>query len=181
MLLQGAVDSCSMEFVDMQLLESFENSLMASSGGFCHHDAELTVIFCFLMPRPLVGAALPAMSCRHGKSRTEMIVREVKILLEQHAAKTASIEQLSTRYQLSERQLCRVFKKYTGLTPYQYYLQFRIQRAKEMLWNTTLSLKEIAASLQFENSCHFSKLFKKKTGMLPSQWPRGGCSDPGAS
>ena len=35
--------------------------------------------------------------------------------------------------------------------------------------------------LQFENSCHFSKLFEKKTGMLPSQWRRGGCSDPSAS
>ena len=121
------------------------------------------------------------MNHRHGKSRTETIVHEVKALLEQHAAKTASIEQLSTRYQLSERQFCRIFKKHAGLTPYQYYLQFRIRRAKEMLWNTTLSVKEIAASLQFENSCHFSKLFKKKTGMLPSQWRRGGCSDPGAS
>ncbi len=57
------------------------------------------------------------------------------------------------------------------------YLQFRIRRAKEMLWNTAFSVKEIAASLQFENSCHFLKLFKKKTGMSPSQW-RHGASPP---
>ena len=112
--------------------------------------------------------------CRQGgHGEYSRIVREVKVLLEQHAAKTASIKQLSVRYRLSERHFCRTFKEHTGLTPYQYYLQFRIQRAKEMLWDTKLSLKEIAASLQFENSCHFSKLFKKKTGMLPSQWRHG--------
>ena len=61
-------------------------------------------------------------SHRRGKSRMETFVHEVKVLLEQHAAKTASIAQLSARYHLNERQFCRVFTKHTGLTPYQYYL-----------------------------------------------------------
>jgi transcriptional regulator GlxA family with amidase domain len=108
-----------------------------------------------------------------GQHRTETIVREVKALLEQHAAKTASIQQLSARYQLSEKHFCRVFKRHTGLSPYQYYLHFRIHRAKEMLRDTALSIREIAKMLHFETSFHLSALFKKKTGMSPSQWRRG--------
>ena len=96
-------------------------------------------------------------------------------LLDQHAAKLMSIKQLSGRFLLSEKHFRRLFKLHTGLSPYQYYLQSRIHRAKEMLLGTTMSIKEIAASLHFENAFHFSKAFKGKAGMSPSQW-RGGTS-----
>jgi len=108
----------------------------------------------------------------YGSVSNEAIISDAITLLEQHAAKTISIARLSSRYQLSERHFCRVFKKHTGFTPYQYYLQFRIRRAKELLRSSSFSLKEIAVRLRFENSCHFAKFFKKKTGLLPSQWRR---------
>ena len=90
-------------------------------------------------------------------------------------AKATSIERLAQHFQLSEKHFRRLFKSHTGLSPYQYYLQTRIHRAKEMLLGTTLSIKEIAAALHFENPFHFSKAFKDKAGMSPSQW-RGGTS-----
>jgi AraC-like DNA-binding protein len=121
----------------------------------------------------IVAAALAAVRRQRSSSRNETIVREAKAMLEQHAAKLMSIEQLSDRFRLSEKHFRRLFKSHTGLSPYQYYLQTRIHRAKEMLLGTTLSVKEIAASLHFENAFHFSKAFKDKAGMSPSQW-RGG-------
>lgn len=121
----------------------------------------------------IVAAALTAVRRQRSSSRNETIVREAKAMLEQHAAKLMSIEQLSDRFQLSEKHFRRLFKSHTGLSPYQYYLQTRIHRAKEMLLGTTLSVKEIAASLHFENAFHFSKAFRDKAGMSPSQW-RGG-------
>jgi AraC-like DNA-binding protein len=121
----------------------------------------------------IVAAALAAVRRQRSSSRNETIVREAQALLEQHAAKLMSIEQLSSRFRLSEKHFRRLFKAHTGLSPYQYYMQTRIHRAKEMLLGTTLSIKEIAASLHFENAFHFSKAFKDKAGMSPSQW-RGG-------
>jgi transcriptional regulator GlxA family with amidase domain len=52
-------------------------------------------------------------------------------------------------------------------------LLFRIYRAKEMLLGTSLSVKEIATMLHFENPFHFSNVFKQKTGSSPSHWRRG--------
>jgi AraC-like DNA-binding protein len=121
----------------------------------------------------IVAAALAAIRRQRTSSRTETVVREAKVLLEQHAAKIVNMERLSARFQLSEKHFRRVFKEHTGLSPYQYYLQIRIHRAKEMLLGTTLSIKQIAAALHFETPFHFSTVFKKKTGMSPSQW-RGG-------
>jgi AraC-like DNA-binding protein len=118
----------------------------------------------------ILAAALAALRRQRTSGRYETIVREAKALLEQNTAKAASMEQLAQRFQLSEKHFRRIFKSHTGLSPYQYYLQTRIHRAKEMLLGTTMSIKEIASALHFENPFHFSKAFKAKAGMSPSQW-----------
>jgi AraC-like DNA-binding protein len=122
----------------------------------------------------ILAAALAAVRRQRSNSRVETVVREAKAMLEQQMAKIVTIDRLAAHFQLSEKHFRRVFKDHTGLSPYQYYLQIRVHRAKEMLLGTTLSIKEIAAALHFETPFHFSSVFKKKTGMSPSQW-RNGC------
>jgi AraC-like DNA-binding protein len=122
----------------------------------------------------ILAAAMAAMRRQRSNSRAEIVVREAKTLLEQQIAKTVNMDQFAAQFQLSEKHFRRIFKEHTGLSPYQYYLQVRIHRAKEMLLGTTLSIKEIATSLHFETPFHFSAVFKKKTGMSPSRWRSGG-------
>jgi AraC-like DNA-binding protein len=81
---------------------------------------------------------------------------------------------MAASFSMSEKHFRRIFKQQTGLSPYQYHMQVRVYRAKEMLRGTTLSVKEIAASLCFETPFHFSNAFKKQTGVSPSQWRGGG-------
>lgn len=61
----------------------------------------------------------------------------------------------------------KIFKDYTGLSPSRYILQVRINHAKELLTNTTKSIKEIAFELGYENSDYFFIVFKKVTGVTP--------------
>ena len=62
------------------------------------------------------------------------------------------------------------FKEYTGLSPAQYFIQLRINTAKEMLVGSNLTLKEIAHKLGFDYVDYFFRLFKKKTGYSPSEF-----------
>lgn len=62
-----------------------------------------------------------------------------------------------------------MFKKYTGFSPYQYHLELKLMRAKELLLTTNKSIKEIAYELGFQSIHYFSRCFKKKVGMNPSQ------------
>ncbi len=64
----------------------------------------------------------------------------------------------------------RLFKRYTGLAPSQYFTSLRIHRAKQLLHTTSSSIKEIAYRLQFENPEYFATLFKRHTGMRPSDF-----------
>lgn len=90
-------------------------------------------------------------------------------------AKTAVYEQISsiTPMDLAEiacmsySKFRRIFKEYTGFTPSQYIREVRINTAKEMLTNTSKSIKEISHELGFENKDYFYTVFKKVTGVTP--------------
>jgi len=62
-----------------------------------------------------------------------------------------------------------MFKQYTGIAPVQYQLDLKIRRAREMLVSTDRTIKEIAYDLGFQSIHYFSRLFKKKTGVAPSE------------
>ena len=64
----------------------------------------------------------------------------------------------------------RLFKHYTGLAPSQYFINLRLHRAKQLLRSTDDSIKEISFRLHFENPEYFATLFKKRTGMRPSEF-----------
>ena len=64
----------------------------------------------------------------------------------------------------------RMFKNFTGISPRQYFLQLKIMRARELLLTTDKSIKEISYQLCFDSIYYFSRFFKQKTGMSPSEF-----------
>jgi AraC-like DNA-binding protein len=122
----------------------------------------------------VLAATISAIRSRKTGRRAETVVRQARILLEQHTQKLVTMEQVAATFSMSEKHFRRIFKQQTGLSPYQYHLQVKVYRAKEMLRGTTLTVKEIASSLCFETPFHFSNAFKQRTGMSPSQWRSGG-------
>lgn len=66
----------------------------------------------------------------------------------------------------------KIFKEYTGFAPSQYIQEVRITMAKELLTNTSKSIKEIAIELGYENKDYFFTVFKKVTGNTPITYRR---------
>jgi AraC-like DNA-binding protein len=64
----------------------------------------------------------------------------------------------------------REFKKYTGYSPKQYITNLRIQHAKELLNNRYLSVNDVSMLVGYENQLYFSRIFRKNTGMSPSEY-----------
>jgi len=71
---------------------------------------------------------------------------------------------------MSKAHFTRVFKQTTGLPPVQFILGIRIDRAKELLDFTDMSIAEIAEASGFRDQNYFARIFKKITGMSPSQY-----------
>lgn len=81
--------------------------------------------------------------------------------------KIADIAQMCN---ISEVYFRRLFREYSGMSPVKYRNEKRMQRAKNYLLHTTLSIGEIAHRLGFPDDSYFIKSFREKTGVTPSEY-----------
>jgi transcriptional regulator GlxA family with amidase domain len=89
-------------------------------------------------------------------------------LMEANIKEPISQEDLASYVGLSRRQLQRLFQRYLFCAPSRYYLQLRLQRARELLRQTSMSLVEISSLCGFVSTSHFSKSYKEYFGHSPS-------------
>jgi len=81
-----------------------------------------------------------------------------------------SLEALAADAGLTPSHFCRIFKKATGITPHQYVMKARLDRAQELLGASDLSIAAIAESLGFTSQSHFTRAFRQYAGQTPSGW-----------
>lgn len=98
------------------------------------------------------------------------IIDKARYFMQENIDRNIDMPAIAEFLNISYSTFRRIFKTYTGMAPAKYYLNMKIQRAKEMLRSTTKSVKEVAFALHFDTPEYFSRLFKKKTGMTPSQF-----------
>jgi AraC-like DNA-binding protein len=79
---------------------------------------------------------------------------------------------------LSKSHYCRAFKASTGISPHQWLLNARIEKAKQHLLADELPLAEIALSVGFTDQAHFTHTFSKVEGISPRSWQRACCTPP---
>lgn len=99
----------------------------------------------------------------------EEIVEKAKIIMEDNCFSNISITEISGQSGVSVPRLNEIFKAYTSMTPYQYFIHIKIQKAKNLLTQKDASVKEVAYKLGFDDQFYFSRLFKNKTGFSPSE------------
>lgn len=118
----------------------------------------------------ILGAALAADREHQNGGPVNVLMRHARLFLEQHATENVDLAKLATSLHLSYNRFRHLFKRHTGSAPYQYHLQLRINRAKDLLRNTSLSVRQVATALGFCDPYHFSKIFKRHTNVSPQQW-----------
>ena len=103
----------------------------------------------------------------HGK-HIQTVIEDVRFSLRENVESDVNFEQIASDNNVGYSYFRKMFKKYTGVSPKQYHLQLKIMRAKELLVNSNYTIKEIAYKVGFESIYYFSRIFKEKTGMVPS-------------
>jgi transcriptional regulator GlxA family with amidase domain len=97
-------------------------------------------------------------------------IQEAANRMRQHPEMTLSIPQLAQQLKVGYRWFRRAFVQHTGLSPHQYLLDVRLARARELLAQTALTTKEVAAQAGFKDEHYFSRLFHAKVGSAPGEW-----------
>ena len=81
-----------------------------------------------------------------------------------------SLDDLASFCNVSTFYLCRIFKSLYGVSPHKYISQIRLNRAKHLIQFTTLSIKEIAYKMNFNEQETFTRWFKSLDGFAPTQY-----------
>ena len=81
-----------------------------------------------------------------------------------------SIAEIADKCAVSETYLRKSFKKYLNISPNEYRIKTRIEKAKNLLLNSEMSVKEITYLLGFYDEAYFYKIFKSETGLTPKQY-----------
>jgi AraC-like DNA-binding protein len=90
--------------------------------------------------------------------------------IDRHLSHPLSLPELAKLAGMSETVFRRQFKEHTGKSPVAYILAAKVQKAKELLYMQDLTLDEVSAVLGFCDTAYFCKVFKKQTGITPTQF-----------
>ncbi|MBB6730084.1 AraC family transcriptional regulator [Cohnella zeiphila] len=122
------------------------------------------------LERELLGI-MDDLSNRRGGSRREEIVTEIVDYVKNHLHDPMlTIEEIAEHVSLSTRHVRQVFKEGLEVTLADYILQERIAKVKELLGTTDWTVTDIGERAGFQTKSHFFTIFKKATGMTPSQY-----------
>ena len=90
--------------------------------------------------------------------------------VEENLEKPVSLADMAASARLSPMHFAAQFRRATGLSPYQFVIRRRIERAQELLRRPALPLAEIALATGFSSQTHFTTCFRQVTGHTPGSW-----------
>lgn len=99
-------------------------------------------------------------------------LEELRQWIEQHYGNDCSNTVLAERVNWNEDYLAKIFKAAFGLTPNKYVQSIRLREAKRLLRESDLSIEEISSKTGYADFHYFSRLFRQREGLPPSEYRR---------
>ena len=98
------------------------------------------------------------------------IIERAKIIMFENVSSKIDLQELANNLGTSYSWFRKTFKEYTGYAPAHYFQELKLRRAKELLAETTIPIKEIAYDLNFSSYEYFLSFFKKNVGCTPLEY-----------
>ncbi|MBI5385134.1 MAG: AraC family transcriptional regulator [Verrucomicrobia bacterium] len=148
------------------LLHPFDRlHTLAQRGGLANHDMLST------LGLHLLSAVARSQREERGLDQAiDDVVERGHALIALRCQEPLNLNGLASELGVSYSHFRHAFKARLGVSPKQYHLQVRLNKAQDLLANTVKPLKEVAEILGFESAFHLSKQFKKRVGQAPSAW-----------
>jgi transcriptional regulator GlxA family with amidase domain len=116
------------------------------------------------------GTQLSYSLMRIAKPHQDEMVNTIQAIIEQDCTLSLSIEQLASQHNVSQRTLIRRFNSALGMPPNTYLQSVRIERARKMLEESDYNVDTVMNNIGYEDASSFRRLFKKKTGLTPTEY-----------
>jgi transcriptional regulator GlxA family with amidase domain len=158
--------------------------IVTAGGTTSWHDLAIHIISRYSSPGEALRIAKVYLLKWHGEGQlpyvalvrrnphADSVVRSCEQWLGEHYRETGAIKQIVELASIPERTLKRRFKAATGNSLIEYLQNLRIEAAKQLLESGQLPVDEISVEVSYEDPSFFRRLFKRRTGLTPSQYRR---------
>ncbi|PKM93860.1 MAG: hypothetical protein CVU84_13190 [Firmicutes bacterium HGW-Firmicutes-1] len=106
------------------------------------------------------------------KNKVSKAVLEAKNYIDIHYSKELTLEEISRVVSVSPQYFSKLFKEETGFNFIEYLTNSRIEKAKELIKNSQMTMKEVCFEVGYNDPNYFSRLFKKIVGVSPTDYLR---------
>ena len=104
------------------------------------------------------------------KLRIHAVAENIRIYIENHYMEDIALQDVAEAMNYSDAYFCKLFKQCFGKSFVTYLTDFRVDRAKEMLADVVINIKDISEKIGYRDSNYFAKVFKRVVGVTPSDY-----------
>lgn len=97
-------------------------------------------------------------------------IKQTMDYIHKHYSEKLTLQKLSYIAGLSSSRYSSLFKEYCGLSPQQYIINFKLEKAQELISHTNLNIRQISSLIGFQDQLYFSRLFRKYKNTSPSEF-----------
>ena len=147
---------------EQELMDSFSSDMIIS---------QLNVLLLHLLRETEnpTGGKLQTANAVHSENE---IIRQAQIFISSHIREKLSVPLVARQVDVSPSYLTALFHKNLQISPGEYIRRIKLQESKQMIRENDLNFTEIAAALQYSTVHHFSRQFKEKFGITPTEYAK---------
>lgn len=145
-----------------------EETVSVIKSGSMNKDFMFSEFITRILTRIILAKSSNIKNCKYINHR-ENIMKSIETIQRRYAEKI-SMTELAKQSHISKYYFVRIFKEYTGQTPYEYLISQRLDRSKRLLTGTGLSVSRISSECGFEDTSNYIRCFKRATGMTPGKF-----------
>lgn len=106
------------------------------------------------------------------ENQKNIIIEKINEYLKNHVSDTINLDDISAEICFSKSYMVRIYREITGVSIMDFFISLKIDEAKKRISEKKYSVSEISDKLAFSSIHYFSKCFKKRTNMTPSEYSR---------
>ena len=159
---QQAVQLLQQMLREQERMDSYSNDMILS-------QLSMLLLTLLRQTEAPTGAKLQTANAVHSENE---IVRQAQIYISAHIREKLSVPLVARQVDVSPSYLTALFHKNLQISPGEYIRRIKLQESKQMIRENDLNFTEIAAALQYSTVHHFSRQFKEKFGITPTEYAK---------
>jgi transcriptional regulator GlxA family with amidase domain len=104
------------------------------------------------------------------KQDAKDMIHETVLYMQSELHKALTVEDMAKKNNLSASHFSSLFRKATGMSPLDYFIHLKLQKACLLLYSTETKIKKVAGAIGYDDPYYFSRLFKKHMKLSPEQY-----------